>query len=222
MNTKATAAVGSIGLIAFSLVGAGLWHIAGVLDMQAGARVAALASATSSAPSVTASATPAVAIQRLPRFPRRAQADASASSSIGVEEVVSAPVEVTGIGSLNYLMGLGSNLTCSVSTIGPTLRRSGTAYLSGSLARVSLNTAVGNSTFSSAMIDAGGYLYVWAQGGTHGIKLLAASGASGSAAVSYGGVDPSQTLSYSCNLWKTDASLFVPPQSIAFTDTAGN
>ncbi len=222
MNTKATAVVGSIGLIAFSLVGAGLWHIAGVLDMQAGARIAALAAATSSAPSASATTTTVVAIQRLPRFPRRAQSDASASSSVGVEEVVSAPVEVTGIGSLNHLMGLGSNLTCSVSTTGPAPRRFGTAYLSGSLARVNLNTVIGSSDLSSAMIDADGYLYVWMPVGTHGIKLLAASGASGSAAVSYGGIDPSQTLSYSCNLWKTDTSLFVPPQNIAFTDTAGN
>lgn len=217
MNTKATVAVGSIGLIAFSLVGAGLWHIAGVLDMQAGARIAALAAASSTSSAERATTTPAVAI--IPRFPRRSRSDASVGTATGPEEAVSASLEVTGAGSLNNLMSLGSNLTCTVSTVGMTPQRFGIAYLSGTRARVNLRTSAGSST---SLIDAGGYLYAWTPSETRGIKLIAASGASGSAIVTYGAIDPAQTLNYSCNLWKTNASLFAPPQSVAFTDTAGN
>ena len=115
--------------------------------------------------------------------------------------------QTVGVGSLSYLLGLRQSLVCSVKTTAGTLR-SGTLYVSAGMARANL--------VGSSMIHDGTYLYAWMTGATTGTKLLAASSVSGSAIVSKGGVDPTANLSYACNPWTADTSIFVPPTSVSF------
>ncbi len=219
MDTRTTAAVGGIGALAFMLVGIGLWHVAGALDSMTNANVSvALQSApTSSTPQTTNP----VAARVLPRVPRPL-GTGSARASVEAEKTVSALVTVAGVGTLNNLIALKSDLTCAISTLGSPLARTGTVYLSEGNLRGDFATTIDGRTLESSMLETGGYLYAWMAIGTHGVRLLAASTASGSAVVSYGGINPTQELSYSCNLWKADASRFAPPANIAFTDTLGN
>ena len=220
MDTRTTAAVGGIGMLAFMLVGIGLWHVAGVLDSMTNADVSvALQAASSTTGSQITEEGPVPPL--LPRVPRRIGTGA-VSASAGSEKIVSAPVTVAGVGTLDNLLTYKSDLTCAVTTLGTALPRTGTVYLSDGDLRGDFNITVDGRSLHSSMIDAGGYLYAWMDAGTHGVRLLAASSVSGSAIVSYGGVNPVQEISYSCNLWKAGHTQFAPPSSIAFTDTAGN
>ena len=115
--------------------------------------------------------------------------------------------KTVGIGSLLYLLGLRQSLVCSVKTESGTMR-SGTLYVAAGMARANFT--------NSSMIDDGSYLYAWTMGATTGTKLPAPLGVSGSAIVSKGGVDPTTDLSFSCNPWAADASVFVPPTSVSF------
>lgn len=217
MNTRTTAAVGGIGVLAFMLVGIGLWHVAGVLDSVTNANVDVALQAATETPAQQGAVTPAARV--LPRLPRPI-ATGAASAATETEQTVSEPVSVAGVGTLMSLLSFRSNLTCAVSTTGPGLYRAGTVYVSDGELRGDFVTT--GSGVRSSMIDAGGYLYAWMSAGTHGVRLLAASSASASAIVAYGGINPIQQVSYSCNLWKADLSEFTPPSAVTYTDTAGN
>ncbi len=115
--------------------------------------------------------------------------------------------QTVGIGSISHLLGLRQSLVCSVKTASGAIQ-SGTLYVSAGMARANLA--------NSSMIHDGSYLYAWMTGATTGTKLSAASSVSGSAIVDRGGVDPSANLSYACNPWTADTSLFVPPTSVSF------
>lgn len=124
--------------------------------------------------------------------------------------------KLAGVGSLNYLMGLKQDIACAVSTNGTTPYRSGMVYFSNGQMRADLTTTVSGQTFKSSMIDDGTYLYVWMASGTYGAKLLAASSVSGSVAASRGGIDPATNLTFGCNPWTVDTSVFAPPTDITF------
>ncbi len=115
--------------------------------------------------------------------------------------------QTVGIGSLNHLLGLKQSLTCSFKTVGGVVR-SGMLYVAGGQARANLA--------ASSMVHDGTYLYAWMTGASTGTKLLAASSVSGSAIADRGGVDPNRDLSYACNPWTVDTSLFVAPSSVSF------
>ncbi len=70
----------------------------------------------------------------------------------------------------------------------------------------------------TSMIDDGAYFYAWTDGASQGLKLLAASSASGSAIAANGGFDPASNISFACNPWTANMSVFVPPASISFSN----
>lgn len=119
--------------------------------------------------------------------------------------------KVVGITPVSYLFSLKEPLVCSFKTTGTSAQRSGTLYVADGKMRANLATAT--------MLDDGMYLYVWASGATSGLKLLAASSVSGSAMASNGGFDLATPLSFACNPWTKDASVFVPPSSVSFSNT---
>ncbi|HET9641488.1 MAG TPA: hypothetical protein VFP46_01395 [Candidatus Paceibacterota bacterium] len=128
------------------------------------------------------------------------------------KSVTKPPVKVTaprmaGVGPLTSLMALQQPLVCSVQTMNG-VQRLGTLYLAGGKARLNFSTA--------SMIDDGVTIYVWAKGATTGVKMAATVSSSGSVAASNGGVDPGNNLSYACNPWTEDASVFAPPTGVAF------
>ena len=115
--------------------------------------------------------------------------------------------QTVGVGSLNHLLGLKQSLTCSFKTVGGTVR-SGTLYVAEGKAHANLT--------SSSMVHDGSYLYAWMTGASTGTKLQAASSVSGSVIVGKGGIDPNGDLSFACNPWAADSSLFTPPSSVSF------
>lgn len=116
-------------------------------------------------------------------------------------------VTITGINTLSYLYELKQPLICAV-TVGTTLKRSGTMYIADAKMRANFS--------ASSMIDDGVYLYVWMKNATKGIRLSAVSSVSGSVMAGNGGFDPENPFSFSCSLWMKDASVFVPPTTVAF------
>lgn len=139
--------------------------------------------------------------------PTTAQPTAKKPSPPVAPKPTTTTAQTVGVGPLTYLLGLKQTLVCSIKTVGGTVR-SGTLYVAGGMARANLA--------GSTMIDDGTYLYAWMTGATTGAKLLAASSVSGSAIGGRGGVDPTADISYACNPWTADASLFVPPVSVSF------
>lgn len=121
-----------------------------------------------------------------------------------------APAKVTGLNTIAYLYSLKEPLACSVkTTVG--YARAGMMYVANGKMRANLA--------SSAMLADGMYLYAWAQGASTGLKLLAATSASGSAIAAAGGFDPATPVSYSCNPWVEDATIFTPPTGVSFSNT---
>jgi hypothetical protein len=119
--------------------------------------------------------------------------------------------KIVGTTPISYLFDLRQPLICSVKTTGTSVQRSGTMYVADGQMRADF--------INTSMIDDGTYLYVWANGATKGLKLLAASGASGSAIASNGGFDLVTPLSFACNPWTKDASVFVPPAPVSFSNS---
>ena len=118
--------------------------------------------------------------------------------------------KIVGVGTIPYLIGLKQSLLCSVKTTSGS-SRSGTMYVAGGKVR--------GNFLTSSMIDDGTYLYAWFIGATKGLQLLAASSVSGSAIATNGGVDLATDLSFACNPWTEDASVFTPPSSVAFSSS---
>lgn len=119
--------------------------------------------------------------------------------------------KIVGTTPVSYLFDLRQPLVCSIKTTGTSIQRSGTMYVADGKMRADFT--------NTSMIDDGTYLYAWAKGATKGLKLLAASGVSGSAIASNGGFDLVTPLSFACNPWTKDASVFVPPSSISFSNS---
>lgn len=122
----------------------------------------------------------------------------------------STSAKIVGVGTLSYLFSFRQPLICTIKP-SATVKRSGTMYISEGKMRANF---VGTS-----MLHDGTYLYVWTQGASTGLKLPAASSVSGSLIATKGGFDLANDLSFACNPWTTDATVFVPPSSIAFSET---
>ncbi|MFZ1075724.1 MAG: hypothetical protein WAN50_05115 [Minisyncoccia bacterium] len=128
------------------------------------------------------------------------------------------PPKVMGVNTLAYLLGLKEALVCSVKTTSGT-KRSGMLYIAEGETRADLTTSTSAGTINTTMIDDGSYLYVWTNGATKGLKLLAAPSGNGSAIATRGGFDPEANISFACNPWGEKTGLFTPPSSIVFSNT---
>lgn len=120
--------------------------------------------------------------------------------------------KVVGVTPVSYLFSLKESLACSFKTTGTSVQRSGTLYIADGAMRANL-------TNGATMIDDGAHIYLWGTGASKGLELLAASSVSGSAIASNGGFDLATPLSFACNPWKTDSSVFTPPSSVSFSNS---
>lgn len=118
--------------------------------------------------------------------------------------------KTVGVGSLSYLMSLKQSLHCSIKATGPGTR-SGMVYVGSGKLRADFT--------SSSMINDGTYLYSWMSGASRGLKLLSSLSVAGSAIANAGGIDPASSVSYACNPWIEDMSVFSPPSSISFSNS---
>lgn len=125
---------------------------------------------------------------------------------------VTTKAKIVGIGSITYLIDLKQPLVCTVNTLAnANIKRSGTLYVAGAKARANF--------VGSTMIVDNTYLYGWEAGATKGLQLLSATSASGSAIARSGGLDLITDLSFACNPWTIDMSIFLPPASVTFYNT---
>lgn len=116
--------------------------------------------------------------------------------------------KIVGVGPTTHLIGLKQSLICSV-TSKSGYSRTGTMYIAGG--KVRANFA------GTSMIDDGANLYAWTNGATTGAKVSAALSASGSVIASHGGIDLATDVSYACNPWTENASVFALPTTVAFS-----
>ena len=117
--------------------------------------------------------------------------------------------KISGITPLAYLFSLKQSLLCAIQTT-DSYKRSGTMYVADGKMRVNFAR--------TSMIDDGMYFYAWTDGAAQGLRLLAASSASGSAIAGSGGFDPASNISFACNPWTANMSVFVPPASVSFSN----
>ncbi len=194
MNTKTIV----IALIAIAALG-GVWYLFSNFQGEpTGGATPVMPVATTTVPTVTT----------VKSTPTAKVAKPVLKNAATLKSVV--PARVTGIGPVAYLFGLKQPLVCKVTTT-TGYSRTGTMYIAGDQMRANFTNA--------SMIDDGTYLYVWTIGATKGLKLLAASSASGSAIATNGGFDLATMLSYTCNSWTEDASVFTPPTSVVFSNS---
>ena len=127
--------------------------------------------------------------------------------------------KVAGVGPLSYLFTFKEPLVCSAKTTSPYAKRSGMVYVSGGELRGNFSGYVNGVLTDTSMIDDGTYLYAWKSGALKGLQLPAASSAAGSAIATAGGIDPAAQVSYACNPWAENSSVFVPPASVSFSNS---
>lgn len=125
------------------------------------------------------------------------------------------PAKVSGYQSLAYLASLKEPLVCSIQSNEP--NRLGTAYVADGRLRADVRTYSGGAITS--MISDGSSLYVWKSGATKGLQLPSALSVAGSAVATQGGLDPATDVSFSCNTWTIDPSVFSPPTAVSFSHT---
>ncbi|MFI5260446.1 MAG: hypothetical protein ACHQU0_01455 [Candidatus Paceibacteria bacterium] len=118
--------------------------------------------------------------------------------------------KIVGISTVSYLFGLKEPLICGIKTT-DSYKRSGTMYVADGELRANF--------VSTSMINDGKYLYAWTRGTTKGLQLLANSSVSGSAIARAGGFDPGTNISFSCNPWTKDASMFAVPVTVTFSNS---
>lgn len=143
-----------------------------------------------------------------------------AKSAVSQKSVTSAPNEIVGVGSVSYLLSLNQSLICTIKALSAYTKRSGTIYVAKGEMRGNFVSYINGVLTSTSMVDDGKYLYVWVNNALTGLKLLAASGVSGSAIASNGGLDLAASLSFGCNPWTENPNVFVPPTAISFSSTA--
>ncbi len=126
---------------------------------------------------------------------------------------------VNGQGSLESLLGLGRDLTCTFSRQEVDSQINGTVYVSGEDMRGDFDIsseASGNT--ESHMIMTGDRVYVWNEGSTQGTQFKASEEDSEQAQKF---INLDQTLDYDCDSWRKDSSKFNLPPVVTFTDISG-
>lgn len=200
MNNK-QAIIGIV--VAILVMGASLWYLAGdsgrMDNGSTASSTAWTATSTTQTPTGTTSGT-------------KTGGTKTSTSGSGVT------VKTAGVGPLTYLFSLSQNYKCVVTTTSATTKRSGTIYVSSGGSMYGLFTGVVNGAYTTTnMIDDGTYIYIWTAGSTAGLRLPATGSVNGNVALTHGGVDPAQTLSYTCNPWTPDSAILALPTSVTFS-----
>lgn len=139
--------------------------------------------------------------------------------------------DLSGFGSFASLLGLGRDISCEYSyTDDDGNAGSGEGYFSGNLMRVdSVLTDTDGTVYTSHMINDGTTMYTWTEttDGTFAVMMPAAEFEEDPSDYMYesetettGEVSVEQEVEYDCEGWSVDASVFVPPSDVEFTDMA--
>ena len=206
MNTRLSQNQIAALAIIIVVIGGGAWYFSTAHRAPQAATPLATpsppAAATTSPTPATKSAAPARPTR--PRTPQPARTE---------------PVVISGYSSISYLLSLKQSLSCTVDAVAAGARRTGTIYVAGGKMRGDFSGLVNGVAAKTSMIDNGTRVYVWTDGATTGLELLAASSVNGSVIASHGGIALSSDFSFACSRWTEDQNLFVPPPSVTFSNT---
>jgi hypothetical protein len=144
------------------------------------------------------------------------------------EETTTSDTETSDRGSLADMFALGNNVRCEYSSTVEGEVSEGTFYTDGERFRVESTYTGTEETVTSNMINDGAFVYTWGNtpNGAMAIKMPVEETEvsndeqvfmpTNSDARSY--VNMEEEVEYDCDRWNVDASLFVPPSDVEFTD----
>lgn len=158
-----------------------------------------------------------------------APATAEQESSVETEATESEKESLTGFGSFASLLSMGRNITCEYTyqdEEGGT--GSGTGYFAGERMRVDsvMTMAEDGSVYNSHIINDGETMYTWTEtaDGTFA-TMMPVTETEIDEPMSYEETEDSsadfsagQEVTYDCDSWSVDNSVFVPPSDVEFTD----
>ncbi len=148
----------------------------------------------------------------------------TASPSTVADAMVATP---SGGGSvqktLKELFTSGVAQKCTFSNTSETPAVQGVTYISSGKVRGDFTTAIADKTITSHMIVEGNTNYMWTDEQKIGFKMTMDTDAATTpmptgSAMSQQAFDMNKTMEYNCSPWVVDASLFVPPTNIEFSD----
>lgn len=134
------------------------------------------------------------------------------TASIEVESTETASTESK---SLKDLMAMGQNQSC---TFEDETGNSGSVYASSGRVRGDFATNINGKLESSHLLVDGQYAHIWTEGMANGIKISLDAIADIDTTSAQQSVDIDEKVDFDCSPWSVDASLFVPPASVQFTD----
>lgn len=135
--------------------------------------------------------------------------------------VVPPGVKISNPGTLAALMAAGGSVKCTVAPGTENDGMSGTFYVSGKNVRGDFSVNDEGQATASHMIVDNQFTYTWFDGNEMGFKMVNTTepGDTNDAPVAETrGFDPNQAMDYQCVSWIKDASLFIPPTDVTFSE----
>lgn len=145
--------------------------------------------------------------------------------SIGVDQTKSegdqtaAQTETSTAGSpmsLKSLLGMNTSQVCTFSMDTESVKTSGTVHVANGKVRGDFQSQTEGGAISSHMISDGQYVNIWTDSMAQGFRMKIDAGATASANSNVPDFD--QKMNYNCKPGSVEASLFVPPTTIKFTE----
>ncbi|MDA8596895.1 hypothetical protein N9L26_01015 [Candidatus Pacebacteria bacterium] len=134
--------------------------------------------------------------------------------------------KVSGVGSLAALMEAGDSITCSYSFSDESMTGTGIGYFADGSMRLDAEMTYEGDEFNSHMIHDGTTLYMWGDTdeAPYALKMPAPETdtllVDEEGSIEQSQIDLDQEVTYDCEAWNIEGSVFVPPSDIAFVDYA--
>jgi len=155
----------------------------------------------------------------------------SESSDGDLAKTESESEPLSGIGSLASVLGFGNKVRCNFSSADNDHESTGVFYTDGERLRVEMTATSPEGSFNSNMINDGEFIYTWGDTpeGMMAIKMVNPETSETDTTVhdtaspspdSNSYVDVDEEVSYDCDRWTVDNSVFTPPSDVEFMDMA--
>ncbi|MEK7180440.1 MAG: hypothetical protein AAB706_03105 [Patescibacteria group bacterium] len=123
--------------------------------------------------------------------------------------------------SMKDLIVGGKAQQCLISSSNEFSQSSGVVYVANGKVRGDFDSLSQGVQVQSHMIVDGDYSYIWTSESNQGFKTkIDASTTNSASQTNQQGIDYNQQMDYACSPWSADASFFVLPKGIIFTDLA--
>lgn len=132
------------------------------------------------------------------------------------------PAETTSKGSIKSLIGMGKNVTCTVTYPTSDGTVNGTLYVANDkrMRTDFVTTTSQNKQIDSHMIQDQGWSYIWSSASPQGTKMkIEENVPTPTPGLQNQNVDVNTEVEYKCSDWSVDNSKFTPPSNIQFLET---